>query len=152
MAYKIVNFKDYSGGIEAAARYYHSKWGSESNFGFFFDAVKHSSNSREGLPRFYLMLKGEEIVGCSALVTNDFNSRHDLWPWLAGLYIEESERGKGLGSLLMLHLEEEAAKAGYNDIYLITSHDGYYEKYGWTRMEDCYEPNGETTRLYTKGV
>lgn len=142
--------KDYEGGLEAGVRYYHSKWGGESNFDFFFDAIKHSSNEKRGLPRFYLLLKGEMIAGCAALVTNDFISRHDLRPWLAGLYVEQSERGQELGSFIMEQLAEEAKRAGYAKVYLTTDHNSYYERYGWIRIEDGYEPSGERTRIYQK--
>ncbi len=148
--YTFVNMKEYGGGLEKAIKYYHSKWGNKNNYTFFCDAISHSKASDAGLPRFYLLLRGDEIVGCCGLIVNDFISRHDLLPWLAGIYIEESERGKELGKLMMQHAEHEAAGMGYSKLYLSTSHDGYYEKYGWKRIEDGYEPSGEATRIYEK--
>jgi N-acetylglutamate synthase-like GNAT family acetyltransferase len=146
---KVINLKDYAP-LHEAVLYYHSKWGDENNFQFFQDAINHSSNRKTGLPRFYLLLKDGRIIGCCGLIINDFISRHDLYPWLCGLYIEENERGRALGSLLMEHAEKEAAKAGFKTVYLTTSHDHYYEKYGWIRMEDGYEPSGEVTKIYRK--
>lgn len=90
---KIINIKDYSLGIDEAIKYYHSKWGNDKNYSFFHDAMVHSSDSDSGLPRFYILLKDENIIGCCGLIVNDFISRHDLLPWLAGIYIEKSERG-----------------------------------------------------------
>lgn len=147
---KIINMKYYSQGMEKAARYYHEKWGNERNFAFYYDAISHSSATDSGLPRFYLLLKDDRIIGCCGLVVNDFISRHDLMPWLAGIYVEESERGNGLGNFLMNHAEYEARKLGYPNIYLTTDHDGYYEKYGWTRIEDGYELSGNPTKIYMK--
>jgi N-acetylglutamate synthase-like GNAT family acetyltransferase len=144
--------KDYSGGFEKAIKYYHSKWGSDKNYSFFYDAISHSSNSPTGLPRFYLLLKQEKIIGCCGLVTNDFISRHDLYPWLAGIFIEEEERGHALGNMLMEYAEKEAKKAGFTHIYLTTDHDGYYEKYGWNRIEDGFELSGELTKIYMKSL
>lgn len=37
---------------------------------------------------------------------------------------------------------------GYGALYLTTDHDGYYEKYGWSRMEDGYNLFGERSRIY----
>ena len=85
--YQIINVNDYSGGIAEAASYFHSKWGNEGNFMFYLDAMLHSSNEKDGLPRFYLLLKSKEIVGCYALIVNDFISRHDLMPWFASLLV-----------------------------------------------------------------
>lgn len=44
---QIVNVKDYAGGLEAGARYSHSKWGNEKNSMLYLDALVHSSNEKE---------------------------------------------------------------------------------------------------------
>jgi N-acetylglutamate synthase-like GNAT family acetyltransferase len=147
---EIVHIKDYTGGTKKGIDYYHSKWGDDFNYDFFNDAIRNSSNKQFGLPRFYLLLKIDRIIGCCALVTNDFISRHDLYPWLAGIFIEKTERGKEYGNRLMQYAEKEAKKIGYDKLFLTTSHNSYYEKYGWKRIEDGYELSGDSTRIYMK--
>ena len=147
---KIVNVKEYQGGIESAIAYIHDKWGSRENYDFYHDAIVHSSEPGRRLPKFFLLLDGDEIVGCYGLVTNDFISRHDLYPWFACLFINERKRGGELGKLLMDHAEKETRKAGFSSLYLTTDHDGYYERYGWRRIEDGFEPSGKRTRIYEK--
>ncbi len=149
---EIVNVKDFDGGIEAATKYIHGKWGSEKNYSFYEDAIIHSSLPNRPLPKFYLLLKAGKIIGCYGLIINDFISRHDLYPWFACLYIESSERGAGYGSVLMAHAADEALRAGFSTIYLTTDHDGYYEKYGWQRIENGYELDGSATRIYKKEI
>jgi len=148
---EIVNLKEYSGGIDKAVSYIHWVWGSEQNYPFYKDAIYHSSLPGKALPHFFALLKDNEIIGCSALITNDFISRHDLYPWMACLFIEEKERGKQYGNLLMGHCEREAKKAGFPAIHLTTVHDGYYEKYGWTRIKDGIDLfNFKPSRIYEK--
>ena len=146
---QIVNVRDFEGGLDRAAAYFHEAWSGITKT-FYLDAIRHSSLEGKPLPRFYLLLKDGSIIGCYALVTNDFISRHDLYPWFAALYIEESERGQELGGMLLEHATQEAAKAGFSTLYLTTDHDGYYEKYGWTRIEDGYERDGTPCRIYSK--
>lgn len=64
----IENVNDYSGGIDTCARYIHAKWGDSGNYPFYFDAIRHSSEPGKPLPRFYLLLDGQEIIGCYALL------------------------------------------------------------------------------------
>ncbi len=146
--YTIINAKDYPNGLETAVQYIHSKWGRPENYPFYYDAINHSSEQDKPLPRFYLMLKETEIVGCYALLTNDLISRQDLYPWLGCLFIEATERGNQLGNYLMQHGIAEAKRLGFKKVYLTTDHDGYYEKYGWQRMEDGYDFWGNSTRIY----
>ena len=145
---EIVNVKDYARGLEEAVSYIHGKWGSKENYDFYYDAILHSSEPGKTLPKFFLLLKDEKIAGCYGLVTNDFVSRHDLFPWFACLYVEEENRGQELGKLMMEHAAKEAKKSGYLNMYLVTDHEGYYEKYGWSRIEDGYDPMGVKTRIY----
>ena len=145
---EIVNVKEYSGGLDKAIRYIHGKWGNDRNYDFYQDAILHSSEPGKSLPKFYLLLREGRIAGCYGLITNDFVSRHDLLPWFACLYVEEEERGQELGKLMMEHAANEAKEAGFSTMYLVTDHDGYYEKYGWRRIEDGYDLKGIKTRIY----
>ena len=148
--YQIINMLDYSGDIDKAIMFYHKAWGNEKNYSFFEDAIKHSTNKKTGLPRFYVLLKKEDIVGCIGLISCDFISRSDLSPWIAGVFILESERRKELGSFMIQHVETEAKNAGFSTLFLTTDLNGYYEKYGWERMEDAYGLSGNSTKIYQK--
>lgn len=144
---EVVNVLQFKGGLREAAGFFHSAWPGLADV-FYLDAMRHSSGQNPPLPRFYLLLKNGNPIGCYGLVTNDFISRHDLFPWFAALYVTESERGRELGGLLLEHGIREAARAGFPTLYLTTDHDGYYEKYGWTRIEDGYDRGGEVCRIY----
>lgn len=148
---KVVNVKDYAEGIDKAIEYIHGAWGNENNYLFYRDAILHSSLPGKSLPQFYLLLKDNDIIGCSGLITNDFISRHDLYPWLSSLYIDVKERGNEYGNVLMEHTEHQAKAVGFPAIYLTTDHDGYYEKYGWERIEDGIDLfSGQPSRIYKK--
>lgn len=150
---QIVNVWDYEPGIEAAARFIHGIWGRQENFNFYLDAISHATNSATpALPRFYLLLHENAMIGCSALLTNDLVSRQDLMPWLACLYVAPEFRGRALGARLLAHGIEEARLLGFRSVYLFTDHAGYYEKYGWQRRDDGYNLFGERSRIYCHPV
>ncbi|XZG70210.1 GNAT family N-acetyltransferase [Chitinibacteraceae bacterium HSL-7] len=135
---------------DAAIRYYHQCWGEEHNYRFFADAIAHSREpAQPGLPRFYFLVEGDTLLGCCGLISAEFISRGDLTPWVCGLHIDPSLRGQGWGGRLLQHAVDEARRLGFDIAYLTTEHDGYYERYGWARMEDGYDLfSGEATRIY----
>ncbi|MDD4309308.1 MAG: GNAT family N-acetyltransferase [Candidatus Cloacimonetes bacterium] len=146
--YNIINVWEYQSGMDAAISYIHAKWGNKENLNFYHDAIIHSSKAGDSLPQFYLILEGERVAGCYALLVNDLISRHDLLPWLGCLFVEPEYRGKKMGSKMLEHGLVMAGRMGFAKAYLTTDHDGYYEKYGWIRMEDGYNFQGEQGRIF----
>ncbi len=112
------------------------------------DCIRHSIDARDHLPQWYLLMKEDEIIGCAGLITNDFISRGDLYPWICAVFIEESHRGNAYARLLMEKAKSDTKRFGYQYLYLSTEHVGYYEKYGFTYIGQGYHPWGEDSRIY----
>ena len=112
------------------------------------DCISNSVVTTSPLPRWYLMLNDDKIIGGYGLITNDFISRQDLFPWLCALYIDEEYRGSRLGSKLLEHCKTEASKLGYKKLYLSTDLEGYYEKYGWKALAHGYHPLEAESMIY----
>ncbi|MFO7952703.1 MAG: GNAT family N-acetyltransferase [Bacillota bacterium] len=97
----IIGVRDNKKYLEKATDYFSAKWGIERNI--YADCISSSITTESPLPRWYLMLKRNQIIGGCGLITNDFISRRDLYPWLCTLFIEENERGNNPGAKLLAH-------------------------------------------------
>ena len=145
---KVVSVRENPEFTEAAIRYFQTRWASgEAGRAVYDDCIRHSF-SESPLPQWYLLLDSEEIIGCAGLIPNDFISRMDLWPWVCALFIDESRRGRNLGSLLLERAKADARSAGFTSLYLCTDHVGYYEKFGYTRIGTGYHPWGESSQIF----
>ncbi|MCL2884268.1 MAG: GNAT family N-acetyltransferase [Oscillospiraceae bacterium] len=142
----IISIREHPAYLDRAVDYFASKWGIDRKV--YEDCIGNSITTESPLPRWYLLLKEDGIIGSYGLIVNDFMSRQDLWPWFAALYVEESERGWALGSRLLAHGQKEAKKLGFPKLYLCTDHVGYYEKYGWRYIGDGFGISGNAHRIY----
>ncbi|WP_327205524.1 GNAT family N-acetyltransferase [Rossellomorea vietnamensis] len=147
---KIIELQKGSSMFEQAVNVFWGQWGNEDNYRFYYDCMFHSCHTEADLPRFYIAVNEDDIIGTYALLRNDLNSRQDLYPWLACLYVHPDQRGDGLGSVLLDHALREAHKKGYNCLYLTTDLEGYYEKYGWTHSTEAVGPGGDSMKVYQK--
>jgi GNAT superfamily N-acetyltransferase len=125
-------------------------WGSETNFEFYKDAILNASQKTTAVPEFYVATFDSEIIGCVALITNDLNSRQDLFPWLACLYVEENFRNQNIAGMLMQRALNDAANAGILNVYLSTDLENFYEKKGWKKNGVCYNMEGSPFTVYEK--
>ncbi|MFJ7408306.1 MULTISPECIES: GNAT family N-acetyltransferase [unclassified Lysinibacillus] len=145
---KIISVREEPYYAELATRYIQSKWASEESMMLYEDCISHCITAQAPLPQWYLLMDNDEIIGCAGLITNDFISRMDLYPWVCAVYIEESHRGHAYGALLLEQAKKDAQRHGFSHLYLCTDHIGLYERYGYSHIGTGYHPWGESSRIY----
>jgi GNAT superfamily N-acetyltransferase len=73
-------------------------------------------------------------AGTASLAHRDLDSRPDLTPWLAGVYVPPRFRGRGHATARVRHVERFAAAAGVARLWLYTNTaEPLYARLGWRR-------------------
>lgn len=109
------------------------------------------SLGKEKLPHTYVALINNKPAGMYQLsMCDDLEARPDIYPWLVNVYVAEDYRNKGICRKLMETVKDNAIKAGLNEIYLYTKHNGLYEKFGWEFIEyvKTFREDSPIERLY----
>ena len=142
----IISVRDQPDYLERAVNYFSSKWKIEPEL--YRKSISDGISTAAPLPRWYLLLYNDEIIGSYGLIENDFMVRKDFTPWLCALYVEDDQRGQELGASLLKHGRSEAGRLGFSNVYLCTDHIGFYEKYGWEFLGLEESEWGGMTRVY----
>ena len=142
----IIDICEHSEWLESAADFFSSRWSIDRQL--YVDSMHDGLTTVNPVPRWYILLRDDAVIGGYGLIENDFMVRTDLCPWLCALYIEPHERGRQLGAELLRHGRHEAGKLGFAKVYLNTDHVGYYEKNGWCFIGDFAHQSGVPTRVY----
>ena len=103
------------------------------------------------LPQTFVALIDGEPAGMYQLsMSDDLNSRPDLYPWPINVYVDEKFRGRNVARELMNTVKENAKKLGLTELYLYTKHIGLYEKFGWKFIEEVktFKDDSPVERLY----
>jgi GNAT superfamily N-acetyltransferase len=88
--------------------------------------------NKDKIPLSLVSFEGDELVGTVCLKIHDMDTKPDLSPWLAGLYVKESWRRKGIGSTLVKAIERKALELGIHHLFLYTPEsEHFYSHLGW---------------------
>ena len=144
--YKYFNLREKKELKEAAANWFHEKWGVPTKAYLECMDAYLNADTEYG---WYICLDGEKIIGGLGVIDNDFHDRKDLFPNVCAVYTEEEYRGQGISGNLLNMVVGDMKSKGISPIYLVTDHVGFYERYGWEffcMAQGDGEP--EPTRLY----
>ena len=144
---KLISLRQHPDFLDRAITYFQEKWPSVMPE-IYDDCLRHSIDARNHLPQWYLLMDKDKIVGCAGLITNDFISRGDLYPWLCALFVDQEYRGQRLSTLLIDRAKADTKAFGFTHLYLSTEHIGLYEKMGFTFIGEGYHPWNERSRIY----
>jgi GNAT superfamily N-acetyltransferase len=80
-------------------------------------------------------------AGSAGILTATITHTH-LTPWLSSVYVPAEFRGKGIASALSTRAITEAARLGFEQMYLFTPQsESLYARLGWNTFERT-EHNG----------
>lgn len=144
---KIISVRENPEYKDKTIQYFQDSWAEIAPI-IYEDCITHSINAKDSLPQWYVLEKDNKIIGCAGLITNDFISRMDLYPWVCAIFIDEKHRGNSYGALLIEKAKQDTKKAGFKNLYLCTDHIGFYEKYGFNYLGQGYHPWEEESRIY----
>ncbi|MFC5462667.1 GNAT family N-acetyltransferase [Massilia niabensis] len=156
MEYHITSLADHPAHAAGVAERIYRLWGrlihadtgmSASDF----TEVIRSRAVTHRVPLTLIALAGDELVGTVSLKEDEPTTAENLSPWIGGLLVDDSWRGKGLGQALLAAAEAAAARLGYASLYLSCEPDveHFYGRSGWAlvrRTHSC----GDEVALMTK--
>jgi GNAT superfamily N-acetyltransferase len=133
---EITFLKELLDSIIQIAQWYYAEWkGIYEASGLSFEDVKTAVAERTNtgtIPLAVVALDDKRIVGTGCLKTHDMDTRIELTPWLAGIYVERTQRRKGIGSMIVSCLDDIAKKLGMPRLYLYTPRSTiFYARLGW---------------------
>ncbi len=131
----IINLKEEPELLNTLAEWHHNEWSHISPQNSLQMRIEkmHLHLYQEFFPSTFVIKEKEQLMGSAAIVKHDMNTRMELSPWLASVFVSQESRNKGAGSKIVLHVMKKAKAAGVKSFYLYTPNkEKFYEKLGWS--------------------
>lgn len=135
--------------IPRLARWHHEQWAAFNPGEILADRVARLEAQADGndLPLTWVALEKDVLLGSASLVRSDMETRPELSPWLASVFVAPEHRNRGIGGGLVRSVMGEAAARGFPRLYLFTpDRDPFYARLGWSVREKL-EYHGEVVSL-----
>ncbi len=139
---QIVSLADHPQHLAKLAYWHHSEWSYLYPDITLRDRALSMADyfTAESIPKMFIAIDGEELLGSTAIDKNDMDTMMHLTPWVSDVYVNPTYRGQGIGSALVRHATEYARQQGIDTLYLYTpGQESFYSRLGWKRMtRDVY--------------
>lgn len=142
----IIPVRDWPEAKEEIAAWFASKWSVPLEA--YRESIRECLGEEEGVPQWYVAVRGNRIVAGCGVIENDFHKRTDLTPNVCAVYVEEDCRRQGVAGFLLKTVCRDMAAMGYKTLYLLTDHIGFYERYGWEFFCMAENDDGSESRMY----
>jgi GNAT superfamily N-acetyltransferase len=91
---------------------------------------------RQEIPTVVIAFDEDRLLGSAMLVEHDMDTRMELSPWLAGVFVAPGSRKQGVGAALVRRVVENATALGVKRLYLYSpSTEAFYSRLGWMLVE-----------------
>ena len=138
---KIYNLKDKKEFIKEVAELTQIEWGKKCNSKEDFDTkistkiLKIINNFNNKYYCKLILVEDNNLVGFISIFEFDGDERMDLSPWYATMYVKKEYRGKGYSKILNDAILKQAKNMNIKRLYLKTTLENYYEKFGAKYIE-----------------
>lgn len=73
-------------------------------------------------------------------------------PWLACLFVNESHRNNGIAGQLLDHGLQESKRKGFDELYLATDLEDFYESKGWKHITNGFNIDDSVIKIYSRNA
>ena len=138
--------RDWPEAREEIAVWFHERW--HIPLEAYRESIAECLEKGTDVPQWYVVLREGRIAAGCGVIENDFHERKDLTPNVCAVYVDEAYRNQGIAGSLLQYACGDLASMGYDTLYLLTDHTGFYERYGWRFLCMVRGNDGELSRMY----
>ena len=100
---------------------------------------------------FAAVLNGE-IIGYCTFLRTDYYPDNRYWPWISSIFVGESYRGQGVCGLLIETAIRYAREQGFTRVYIPSDMTGFYERYGFRKIDELINYGGDTDNIFARDI
>ncbi len=130
---EIINLREYPNFLREYIILCSKEWGKKKSKDEMISYIAEKEkkiNNEDKIISVLGLVEKETLLGFISLFRYEDDPHSEYTPWYATMYVKKEYRGKGYSRLLNNALIKEAKRLKFDKVYLKTTLNNYYEKFG----------------------
>ncbi len=94
----------------------------------------------------------ERIVGFCTFMKTDYYPDNKYFPWISTVFVDEEYRGKRISQQMIEAVIEYAKNCGFSHVYIPSDMTGFYEKYGFKKIDELKNYGGDVDDIFVREI
>lgn len=110
------------------------------------------NNSFTDWERAFAAIDVDRIVGFCTFMKTDYYPDNKYSPWISTIFVDEKYRGKRISQQMIEVVIDYAKSCRFSKVYIPSDMTGFYEKYGFEKIDTLENYGGEIDNIYVKRI
>lgn len=94
----------------------------------------------------------KRIVGFCTFMKTDYYPDNKYFPWISTIFVDEEYRGKRISQHMIETVVEYAKSLGFSHVYIPSDKTGFYEKYGFEKIDELENYGGDVDAIFVRAI
>ncbi len=100
----------------------------------------------------FAAVEDEEIIGFCTFLKTDYYPENRYSPWISSIFVDERHRGHHVSHEMIEAAVQYAREIGFKTVYIPSDMIGFYEKCGFTKIDELKNYAGEFDSIYSREI
>lgn len=93
-----------------------------------------------------------KIIGFCTFLKTDYYPENRYFPWISTIFVDELYRGNRVSHAMIESAVQYAGKVGFKTVYIPSDMNGFYEKCGFTKIDELKNYAGDFDNIYSREI
>ncbi len=94
----------------------------------------------------------DEIIGFCTFLKTDYYPENRYSPWISTIFVDEKYRGMRISERMINKVIEYAKEQNFLKVYIPSDMIGIYEKYGFQKIDELQNYDGDIDNIFAKEI
>lgn len=100
----------------------------------------------------FALMDEDGIWGFCTLLKTDYYPENRYSPWISTIFVDEQKRGAKLCGSLIAAAIAHAKVTGFTKVYIPSDMIGFYEKFGFEKIDELLNYGGDVDNVFMKMI